>query len=44
MILKENGYELKCRQEINNLNSTVDIRQTYNVGYVFIFRTIKDKI
>ena len=40
MILKENGYELKCRQEINNLDSAMDIRQTYNVKYVFIFRPI----
>ena len=40
MILKENGYELKCRQETNNTDSVVDIRQTYNVKYVFIFHTI----
>ena len=40
MILKENGYETKCRQEINNLNSIMDIRQTYYVKYVFIFRTM----
>ena len=41
MILKkENGYEIEYRQKINNLNSTVDIRQTYNVRYVYIFRTI----
>ena len=40
MILKENGYETKCRQKINNLNCTMDIRQTYNVKYVFIFRPI----
>ena len=40
MILKGNGYELKCRQKINNLNCVMDIRQTYNVKYVFIFRTI----
>ena len=41
MILKGKvGYETKCRQEINNLNSTVDIRQTYNVKYVYIFRTM----
>ena len=41
MILKkENGYETKCRQKINNLNCIVDIRQTYYVKYVFIFRTM----
>ncbi len=37
MILKENGYEIEYRQKINNFNSTMDIRQTYNVRYVFIF-------
>ena len=41
MILKEKvGYEFKCRQKINDINSTVDIGQTYNVRYVFIFRTM----
>ena len=41
MILKGKvGYETKCRQKINNLNNTMDIRQTYNVKYVFIFRMI----
>ena len=40
MILKGNGYETECRQEINNLNSFMDIRQTYYVKYVFIFRTM----
>ena len=40
MILKGKGYEPKCRQKINNLNCTMDIRQTYNVKYVFIFRTM----
>ena len=40
MILKENGYETKCRQKVNNLNCVMDIRQTYNVRYVYIFRTM----
>ena len=40
MILKENGYEIEYRQKINNFNSIVDIRQAYNVSYVFIFRTM----
>ena len=45
MILKRKvGYELERRQKVNNLNSPMDIRQTYNARYVFIFRTIKDKI
>ena len=39
-IKKENGYEFKCRQKTNNLNSTMDIRQTYYAKYVFIFRSI----
>ena len=39
-IKKENGYEIECRQKINNFNSTVDIRQTYNAKYVLIFRPI----
>ena len=40
MILKENGYEIEYRQKINDFNSIVDIRQAYNVKYVFIFRPI----
>ena len=40
MILKENGFETEYRQKINNINSTMDIRQTYNAKYVFIFRPI----
>ena len=43
MILKENGYETKCRQEINNFNCTMDIRQTYNVKYVFNIQ-VKEKM
>ena len=41
MIFKrKNGYEIEYRQKINNFNCTMDIRQTYNVKYVFIFCTM----